>query len=406
MSTAILEYFNANHSTFKRPNLDTYNVGNHKVSRYIGEFWTSKQRQSSSIHEVSYRACFKAQLPKFFIEWLTTKNDVVYDPFSGRGTTIIEAALLGRKIIANDINPLSKILSKARLRIPDLARLKERLESLKIEHDLEDDLDLSMFYHKDTFVEILSIKKYLSIRKKKNTEDEIDHWIRMVATNRLTGHSKGFFSVYTLPPNQAVSAESQIRINKKLKQKPEYRNTRDIILKKTRTLLRDITFQDVSTLKSVSKFAEFYTNDAQSVPQIKKSSVNLTITSPHFLDVIDYFGDNWLRCWFNEIDAKAVANSIKTSRNVIDWELMMLNVFKELHRITKKGGWVAFEVGEVRNKTIKMEDLVIPLGIEAGFKCEALLINKQKFTKTANIWGVKNNKGGTNTNRIILFYKK
>ena len=26
----------------------------------------------------------------------------------------------------------------------------------------------------------------------------------MVATNRLTGHSAGFLSVYTLPPNQAM----------------------------------------------------------------------------------------------------------------------------------------------------------------------------------------------------------
>mgnify|MGYP000160800235 CR=1 FL=1 len=39
--------------------------------------------------------------------------------------------------------------------------------------------------------------------------DTVDAWIRMVAVNRLTGHSPGFFSVYTLPPNQAASPESQ-----------------------------------------------------------------------------------------------------------------------------------------------------------------------------------------------------
>jgi hypothetical protein len=31
------------------------------------EFWTSRQRQASSLHEISYRACFKPQLPRFFI---------------------------------------------------------------------------------------------------------------------------------------------------------------------------------------------------------------------------------------------------------------------------------------------------------------------------------------------------
>ncbi|MBX3289635.1 MAG: hypothetical protein KF855_09855 [Acidobacteria bacterium] len=75
-------------------------------TRVVGEFWTSKQRQANSLHEVAYRACFKAQLPNFFISRLTSAGDFIYDPFSGRGTTVIEAALLGRNGIANDISPL------------------------------------------------------------------------------------------------------------------------------------------------------------------------------------------------------------------------------------------------------------------------------------------------------------
>ncbi|HPV15205.1 MAG TPA: DNA methyltransferase, partial [Candidatus Cloacimonadota bacterium] len=96
----------------------------------IGEFWTSKQRQASSIHEVSYRACFKPQLPNFFIDLYSEKGDVVYDPFSGRGTTAIEAALCGREVIANDINPLSKILASPRIMIPRYEEFETRLESI------------------------------------------------------------------------------------------------------------------------------------------------------------------------------------------------------------------------------------------------------------------------------------
>jgi len=61
------------------------------LMKYTNEFWTSRQSQASSIHEISYRACFKPQLPRFFIPLLTKKGDIVYDPFSGRGTTVIEA---------------------------------------------------------------------------------------------------------------------------------------------------------------------------------------------------------------------------------------------------------------------------------------------------------------------------
>ena len=63
----------------------------------VNEFWTAGQRQAHSIHEVSYRACFKPQLPEFFIERLTSLGDAVYDPFMGRGTTPVQAALMGRR---------------------------------------------------------------------------------------------------------------------------------------------------------------------------------------------------------------------------------------------------------------------------------------------------------------------
>ncbi|HAV92492.1 TPA: hypothetical protein DCW38_04850, partial [candidate division WOR-3 bacterium] len=104
-------------------------ISNCIVSVFINEFWTAQQRQSNSIHEISYRACFKAQLPRFFIDLLTDEEDLVYDPFSGRGTTIIEAALMNRNVISNDINPLSKILTEPRLNIPSINDVKKRLES-------------------------------------------------------------------------------------------------------------------------------------------------------------------------------------------------------------------------------------------------------------------------------------
>jgi hypothetical protein len=33
------------------------------VPFFINEFWTARQRQASALHEISYRACFKGQLP-------------------------------------------------------------------------------------------------------------------------------------------------------------------------------------------------------------------------------------------------------------------------------------------------------------------------------------------------------
>ncbi len=367
---------------------------------FVNEFWTSQQRQANSIHEVSYRACFKPQLPRFFIELFTKEKDTVYDPFNGRGTTVVEASLLGRNVVANDVNPLSLILTRPRISVPAFSQIETRLQEIKFRKKAKADIDLSMFYHPDTEAEIVSLRNYLKIKVKSHTEDDTDRWIRMVATNRLTGHSKGFFSVYTLPPNQAVSAARQKKINASRKQEAEYRDIKKLILKKSKVLLRD-----KKTDPSKNSKAFFINSDAAKTKTIADKSVMLTVTSPPFLDVVQYADDNWLRCWFNDIDIREVAEKITMSRTVNDWSEKMQTVFNELYRITKKTGVVAFEVGEVRNGKIKLEEVVAPLGLKAGFRCEAIIINEQNFTKTANIWGVSNNKSGTNSNRIVLFRK-
>lgn len=43
-------------------------VNDISFKKFENEFWTSKQRQSHSLHEISYRACFKPQLPNFLLK--------------------------------------------------------------------------------------------------------------------------------------------------------------------------------------------------------------------------------------------------------------------------------------------------------------------------------------------------
>jgi hypothetical protein len=393
-------------SLAKNRERDTISIGGIQVPRYTGEFWTPKQRQSSSLHEISYRACFKAQLPRFFIELLTSEGDTVYDPFSGRGTTVIEAGLLGRKVIANDINPLSTFLCRPRFFAPSLDELEKRLHSIRINPKAQAGLDLSMFYHPKTESEIVSIRNYLERRKNADKEDHLDRWIRMVATNRLTGHSKGFFSVYTLPPNQAVSQQSQVRINRRLRQRPEYRDTKRIILEKSRSLLRNLSELQISYLKKAGRTAKFLTADAADTRKIRSNSVNLTVTSPPFLNVVQYASDNWLRCWFNSVSQKSVNDALTMSADLTSWSYEMEDVFAELHRITKTGGWVAFEVGEVRNGSIKLEETIVPLAMLTGFRCEGILINSQGLTDSSNMLSLQKPLRGANTDEIALFYKQ
>ena len=180
-----------------------------RLETYVNEFWTAKQRAANALHEISYRACFKPQLPRFFIERLTTPGDAVYDPFAGRGTTLIESALLGRVPVGCDINPLSSIMTLPRLNPPTTEQVANRLSHIELEDVDEYPEELLTFYHPETLKQICALKKYLKEKEQNGGSDQVDQWIRLVALSRLTGHSSGFFSVYTLPPNQAVSVDSQ-----------------------------------------------------------------------------------------------------------------------------------------------------------------------------------------------------
>ncbi|MSO30924.1 MAG: site-specific DNA-methyltransferase [Acidobacteria bacterium] len=373
------------------------------VKTFVNEFWTSRQRAAHSLHEVSYRACFKPQLPKFFIDRLTRLGDTVYDPFMGRGTTLLEAALLGRVAVGCDINPLSKVLVEPRLQPPLVEAVRQRLEDVNWTANEEFPDDLLTFYDPDTLREICALKAYLRRRVEAGSLDAVDAWIRMVAVNRLTGHSPGFFSVYTLPPNQAVSVIAQKKINADRDQAPPRRSVPKLIVAKSRSLLRDYDESTRLLLDSVAGRHRLLTAPAATTPHIESSTVNLVVTSPPFLDVVNYAGDNWLRCWFCGVNPADVKLTIL--KKIEDWRDAMTSVFIELNRVLAHGGHVAFEVGEVRGGRVRLEEHVIPCGVHAGLEPVLVLINAQEFTKTAACWGVDNNLKGTNTNRIVLFRK-
>ena len=378
-------------SAFGQPSAEVREEG---VTYLVNEFWTARQRQAHSLHEVSYRACFKPQLPEFFIERLTSPGEAVYDPFMGRGTTPLQAALMGRRPVGNDVNPLSVLITRPRLRPPALDDVSRRLGEVPWSGSAVQRTDLLAFYSPRTLAHICALRSWLLERAPLGHQaDPVDDWIRMVAINRLTGHSPGFFSVYTLPPNQAASVRSQEKINQARGQAPVDRDVVMLILKKSRALLADgpVPAHPQPILTTCS---------ADATPALPDASIALVVTSPPFLDIVQYAEDNWLRSWFAGIDVSTVR--IAQHRTEAAWQEMVRGALKELARVVRPGGHVAFEVGEVRNGRVLLERLVWEAAEGLPLERLFVMVNQQEFTKTANCWGVRNNARGTNTNRVVI----
>ncbi len=73
----------------------------------------------------SFPAKYPPELPNECIEKYTSQNDVVFDPMSGSGTTLIEAQKLNRLSIGSDVDPLSIVNLNGKFCVSDPRLLDE-----------------------------------------------------------------------------------------------------------------------------------------------------------------------------------------------------------------------------------------------------------------------------------------
>src|SRR4051795_10470984 len=96
--------------------------------------WKDQQRLwGHSYHPMcSYIASFPAALTHAFIARYSRPGDVVVDPFSGRGTTPLQACAEGRIGAGNDLNPLAHLLTAAKVDPATRAETTTRVTTLRL----------------------------------------------------------------------------------------------------------------------------------------------------------------------------------------------------------------------------------------------------------------------------------
>jgi len=88
------------------PNFNDINLENWKNTEiWTDSLWIIPERDKSGKHNGFYHGNFVPQIPRQLILRYTKKDDVVFDPFVGSGTTAYEAESLGRHFVGVDIQP-------------------------------------------------------------------------------------------------------------------------------------------------------------------------------------------------------------------------------------------------------------------------------------------------------------
>src|SRR6188474_544010 len=96
--------------------------------------WKEQQRLwGHSFHPMcSYLASFPAALTHAFIARYSRRGDVVLDPFSGRGTTPLQASAEGRIGVGNDLNPFAHLLTASKVEPATPAEARIRVAALRL----------------------------------------------------------------------------------------------------------------------------------------------------------------------------------------------------------------------------------------------------------------------------------
>lgn len=86
------------------PIFNDIELDNWKKSKvWTDSLWIIPQRDKSGKHDGFYHGNFVPQIPHQFILRYTKKNEIVFDPFMGSGTTAYEAESLNRNFIGIEI---------------------------------------------------------------------------------------------------------------------------------------------------------------------------------------------------------------------------------------------------------------------------------------------------------------
>jgi hypothetical protein len=240
-----------------------------------------------------------AMFPESFVRrnvlaW-SKRGDVILDPFSGRGTTVFESLLNGRKGVGCDTNPVAVCLSKAKVNPPALAAVMERLEVLEraSKHftskapEISDEF-FTLCFHEETLRQLLFLKKKLDWRGNRT-----DCFIGALALGCLHGESHRTELCFSnrMPRTISTKPAYSVRWWRQKGCVPPERDTFGIL----RTCAEYRYHSPVPQLRG--RVVEGDVRRAATLLRSYKERVKLVITSPPYLDITDYHEDQWLRLW-------------------------------------------------------------------------------------------------------------
>ena len=342
----------------------------------IAPDWKAQPRLwGHTLHPMcSYLACFPAALAHAFVARWSRPGDAVLDPFSGRGTTPLQACAEGRIGVGNDLNPFAHVLTASKVDPPSDQEARARLARLRIDWSLEagewlalaaaavdhraapvpaagrgggagavdEPLppDVALAFHQRTLAQLLFLRSRLVLA------DRADRFLAAALTGILHGKSRSYLS--ELMPNTFSMAPRYVRdfAGRTAFASPE-RDAFQCLGRKLDRLARDTR----PPVRGVALLGDARDAGTRMHAALRALSLpergRLVVTSPPYLRVVKYGYYNWLRAWFLGFSAAAIDATLDDAHRREPYLLFLREVLADLRAALADDAVVVLVIGDV-----------------------------------------------------------
>lgn len=346
---------------------------------------------TNTIHP--YPAKFIPQIPHHFIKELSKPGETIYEPFLGSGTTAVEANVLGRNALGNDVNELAVLISKvkttpiSKTKLSSLDGLLNRIYNRIFllvagqENGVSkpEILNLEMWFEDFVINELVIIK------------EEIDK----LPDKDLIDFSHVALSGIIINVSRQDSDTRYVRVPKNIKPKDTYYRFARQLIKLRKTMM-----DSCDLIKNGE--SNFKVADTRVEGIFKENSADLAVTSPPYPNAYDYHLYHKYRLYWLGMNPKQLRKSEigahadyskKNGPNEFDFMRDMEKCFLNTSKILKPGSYFVLVIGDSilkgrhiqNNEILKQAAKNTPFSLVTEFT-RNLRLNKKSFNpKIGNI---------------------
>ena len=412
----------------------------------ISPEWKDQQRLwGHSYHPMcSYLASFPAALSHAFIARYSRPGDVVLDPFSGRGTTPLQACAEGRIGVGNDLNPFAHLLTAAKVEPASPPEARTRLAALRLAwasastawSELADEVassvrsmpdqstilvpaaasgaasaagtevvpaEVGLSFHPRTLAQLLFVRASL------RHEVRVDRFLAAALTGILHGKSATYLS--EVMPNTFSMAPRYVRdyVIRTGFQSPERDVFRCLELKLDRLFRQPAPASPGLALAGDARDAGVRARQALRARGLPERA-RLVLGSPPYLRVVKYGYYNWLRAWFLGLDPREIDDTLDDAHHREPYLAFMREVLGGLRPILAEDAVVVLVIGDVeldRGRRIRTgiglaEQVWAAAAQPEGYRLAGVALDDvAAHRKMTKLWGDEAGRA-TKTDRILV----